>query len=115
MNNATVTAAALLNAFNIGMEAMAKEAEKPEAHWYPCGFAWIAVKIRKNNKLAKTFLANGWRWDDYAKAYTFRMPADMYKVKDMWQSMDYAARCLNAMCKELTAIGVNAYVDTRID
>ncbi len=50
-------------------------ASNPEgADWFPCGFAWVAFRCRKNAKESKTLIANGFRWDDYRKSYLFSAP-----------------------------------------
>ena len=104
-----------VNAFHAGIEKLNVEAAIAEPHWFPCGFAWLALKIRKNGKLAHTLKSLGFRWDDYRKHYYFSMSSDMVKAPDMWQSMDYRSRCLNAVSTVLNDAGFPTYVETRID
>lgn len=103
-----------IKAFNSGLEALKVEASTPEAHWYPCGFAWLCIKIRKNGALAKTLLSLGFNWDSYHRTYMYSMP-NQYIAEGMWQSMDYAARCLRAMAAKLREAGFECYVKTHID
>lgn len=93
---------------------LAAESATPEPHWYPCGFAWLAIKVRKNHRLSKTLQAYGFRWSDYEKCYQYRMP-QAYCLPGMGQSMDYAARCLGAMAKYLKSVDIPCNVWTRID
>lgn len=105
-----------INAFRSGLGKLEDEAVTPEPHWYPCGFAWLAIKHRKNGPLSATFKHLGWRWNDYEKAYTYSMPASFRVAPNMGQSMDYAARCLGALGRVLSDQGgVQADVITRID
>lgn len=102
--------------WNKAIEAGRIEAQTPEAHWFPCGFAWLAFRCRKNAKISKTLIALGFRWDDYAKHYYTSLYQDIQSVESMWQSMDYRARILRTVAKSLRESGVeDFYVDTRID
>jgi len=39
---------------------------------YPCGFAWVELKVRKNSKIGKEVEAEGiMDWDDYRKCYKY--------------------------------------------
>lgn len=81
----------------------------PEGHWYPCGFAWIAYKCRKNAKEARILLANGFHWNDYSKHYYKSAPTNT-------QSMNYQEAVLQAMQKSLVDNGyTNFHIQTRID
>ena len=53
----TVTNEALLLAISAGMVKLNEQSLIAEPHWYPCGFAWACMKIRKNHRLAKVLLA----------------------------------------------------------
>ena len=111
----TITNEALLLAISAGMVKLNEQSLIPEPHWYPCGFAWACIKIRKNHRLANVMKAHNWCWDDYRKHYYFSMSADMVKADGMGQSMDYRARCLNAFAAELRERGIPCNVETRID
>lgn len=104
-----------LTAFDNGLVKLDEQARIAEPHWFPCGFAWLAIKIRKNGALANTLKARGFRWDDYRKHYYFSMSSDMVKAADMWQSMNYRERCLKALAVVLKDAGFDCYVETRID
>ena len=70
-------------------EYVQKNPEGP--NWYPCGFAWVTYKCRKNAKEAGSLIARGFRWDDYEKVYTL----SAYKFANT-QSMDYQESVLRA-------------------
>ena len=39
---------------------------------YPCGFAWVYLKVRKNDRFGKSLEAAGvMDWDNYAKHYKY--------------------------------------------
>lgn len=39
---------------------------------YPCGFAWVYLKVKKNDKLGKLLEAAGvMEWDNYPKHYYY--------------------------------------------
>lgn len=102
--------------WNKALAAGRIEAQTPEASWFPCGFAWLAYRCRKNAKISKKLLVLGFRWDDYAKHYYTSLYQDIPTVAGMSQSMDYRARVLWAVSKSLRESGVEGfYVDTRID
>lgn len=102
--------------WNKAIAAGRVESATPEAHWFPCGFAWLAYRCRKNAKISKTLIALGFRWDDYAKHYYTSLYREISSVPDMSQSMDYRARVLRAVAKSLNESGIEGfYVDTRID
>ena len=103
-----------IGAFTNGYNAMVAEASIPEASWYPCGFAYLCIKVRKNSKLAHPLLQCGFRWNDYNKEYRYGMPHEL-KLQGMTQSMDYAERCLNAIVKKLEPLELTCYVHTHID
>jgi len=102
-------------AFERGLSKMEEASKIEESHWYPCGFAWLAIKIRKNGKLSNTLKSLAFRWDDYRKHYYWSMPHAAVKFPSMSQSMDYRARCLRAIADELNQAGFDCYVETRID
>lgn len=104
-----------IDALAKGLVLMQEEAKTPEPHWYPCGFAWLTIPMRKNGALAKTLVAHGFRWNDYRKAYTYSMPKWMKMASDMSQSMNYAERCLKVLAGVLTEAGFKCHVETRID
>jgi hypothetical protein len=50
---------------------------------YPCGFAWVELKVRKNSKIGKEMEKEGiMDWDDYRKCYK-------YWVGEYNQSMEH--------------------------
>lgn len=73
-----------------------------------CGFATLHVKLRKNNKLAKVFLANGWRWDDYAKTF-YLYP------EGASQSMTLREDMMNAARRVLAQFNIPSWVEARAD
>lgn len=105
----------LLELLNESLEYGREEAKVPEAHWYPCGFAWLSISIRKNHRLSKTLQSFGFRWDDYRKAYITSLYNHIPSVSGMEQSMDYRARVLNAVAVYLRESGLSCYVETRVD
>lgn len=110
-----MTESRLKMAHDEALLALDKESNNTPDHWYPCGFAWVSVPMRKNHKMAATFKALGYTWNDYRKAYQFRMPAGFVKDRNLWQSMDYAAACLAAYSQVMRDNGITCYVETRID
>lgn len=98
------------------IEAGKVESLTPEPHWFPCGFAWLSYRCRKNAKMGKALQILGFRWNDYDKAWQSSLYAEIPCVKDMSQSMDYRSRILRAVCDVLKAEGFTKfYVNTRID
>ena len=85
-------------------------ATNPEPrNWFPCGFSWLSFRCRKNAKVSKTLIANGFRWEDYRKAY-------IRSSSTFSQSMYYTAAGLEVAAKSLEDAGfAGFYVDTRID
>lgn len=73
-----------------------------------CGFATLHVKLRKNNKLAAVFLANGWRWDDYGKNF-YMYPHGASQSMTLKENMMYAAN------RALAAFDIPAWVESRAD
>lgn len=57
-------------AITAGNAAASTTAQQPEPHWFPCGFAWVTYKCRKNAKQAKDLIANDFSWDDYRREYS---------------------------------------------
>ena len=90
--------------------------DNPEgANWYPCGFAWLTYKCRKNAKEAAILLQAGFRWDDYSKLYTFSGGSFSNT-----QSMNYKTEILRAFTAAsnpiLLAAGINGFgIHDRID
>lgn len=113
---ATVKPEILVKLLDEAVEFGREESKVPEPHWYPCGFAWLSIKMRKNGRLAKTLIAYGFRWNDYDKAYQTSMYDRIVSIENMSQSMDYRARVLNAVTACLHIHGLTEfYVNTRID
>lgn len=81
----------------------------PETHHFPCGFAWITYKCRKNAKIGKELAALGARWSDYHKEYTLH-------VNTRTQDMDYNAQCCRVFVKAMREAGFEGFeVRTQID
>jgi len=79
------------------------------ADWYPCGFAWVAYRCRKNAKESKTLIANGFRWDDYRKAYMRSSPTRS-------QAMNYNIKVAQVAVDHLAQNGFNGFfVESWID
>lgn len=98
------------------IEAGKAESMTAETHWYPCGFAWLAYRCRKNSKIGKALQAMGWRWSDYEKAWQTSLYDVIPAISGMSQSMDYRARILAKVRDVLKAEGFTEfYVETRID
>ena len=80
----------------------------PEA--FPCGFAWITFRCRKNSKLAPVLLEAGFRWDDYDKRYIMSPYA--------WtntQDMDFKEQICRAFVDAAEDVGAHFGVRSRID
>lgn len=94
--------------------ARAYVAANPEGpNWYPCGFAWMTYKCRKNAKEAGALQAEGFRWDDYRKMYTM----SAYQFVNT-QSMNYQEDILRAAVRATAQFipdGVVFGVESRID
>ncbi len=104
----------MMNAIDL-VKAGAAEYVKnnPEGpNWFPCGFAWLAYKCRKNAKEAGTLIAQGFRWDDYEKVYSL----SPYQWTNT-QSMDYKEAILQAGVEKAKRSypDIAFYVRTRID
>ena len=103
-------------ALNVAIAAGRVEAQTPESSWFPCGFARLAYKCRKNAKIGKELQQLGFRWNDYDKAWQTSLYDSIPPISGRSQSMDYRARVLNTVAKSLRESGFDGfYVDTRID
>jgi hypothetical protein len=110
-----ITPTLTLNGLKLTIEAAKHAAREfvsttPEGHWYPCGFAWLQYKCRKNAKEAKVLLDAGFRWDDYSKTYQL----SPYEFTNT-QSMDYKEAILRKMEEIMRGGGFKVSVFTRID
>ena len=74
-----------------------------------CGFAWAQLHCRKNHKLAKVLIRDGWKWDDYVKAYSLRPRIEWTNT----QCMDYKERLMRVYTDTLKEHGIRAGVLTR--
>lgn len=77
---------------------------------YPCGFAWVELKCRKNSKIGKQLESEGiMDWEPYRKVYK-------YWVGDYNQSMmhklAHAEKLAEILSEELF---VNFEADSRMD
>lgn len=81
----------------------------PETRHFPCGFAWVSFKCRKNSKVGKELQALGARWSDYNKYYRISVPTRT-------QDMEYNIRCCEAFVRAMKANGFDGFnVESRID
>jgi hypothetical protein len=86
-------------------------AANPEGpNWYPCGFAWLTYKCRKNGAESKALIANGFRWGDYEKRYM--LSGGTFSNT---QSMYYKESILRVVQESLKEAGYTFDVQTRID
>lgn len=114
----TVTATDLNNALQSAMGAAQVAALQPWPHGEgSCGFAWTAIKMRKNGYLHKVLKDFGFSWDNYSKAWTFRACSKVQMLPGtLWQSIDYRDFIERAFVTELCKrVDVAAWVYTRID
>jgi hypothetical protein len=100
---------AIESAKRAAVEFVKANPEDPK-NWYPCGFAWLTYKCRKNAKEAADLIAHGFRWSDYEKRYILS-PYEWTNT----QAMDYKESILRAMQAELKVHGYEFGIHTRID
>lgn len=98
-----------LNTFKAALEtAKTKAAEyaatTAEPHWFPCGFVWATYRCRKNAKVSSVLIADGWRWDDYEKAYTKSMGAFTNS-----QSMNFKTDIADVYLNSLRSSGMDGF------
>lgn len=108
MPTLTDLATALQNAKAAAVTWLKANPEGP--NWYPCGFAYLTYKCRKNAKEAATLKHHGFSWNDYHKQYE-RTAYDMTNT----QSMDYKESLLRVMADSLRNEGFAFNVRTYID
>lgn len=89
---------------------VAAKGQKNLDQMWPCGFAWIVFKIRKNHKHAKALLDAGAYWNDYEKCYQYTPHKFTHS-----QNMDYKAAILSAVSGYFQEQGLPVWVNTRID
>lgn len=77
-------------------------ANNPAPHTYPCGFAWVEFKCRKNAREAKELIAAGARWSDYAKAYSI-------SINTPTQSMFYNEAACDAFVASMIEQGFTGF------
>jgi len=77
---------------------------------FPCGFAWIYHKTRKNNKFGKELEQSGlFEWDPYYKRY-------YYWVGEYNQSMDHKYAHAKKLAEILTyELAAPFYASSRMD
>lgn len=76
-----------------------------------CGFAWVTVKgVRKNSKVGKVLLANGFRRSEYEGGLVLWDPAKL-----MVQNMDVKMSGALAYAKVLSSAGLDAEAASRLD
>lgn len=106
----------LTKAMNKAIEAGREESKTPEAHWFPCGNAWLSYKCRKNARIGTILKDMGFRWDDYRKAWQSTFYNTIPCIAGMSQSMEYRARIVREMARVLKEEGFEGfYVETWID
>jgi hypothetical protein len=88
----------------------AAKAHKDKDIMWPCGFAWIVFKIRKNHKHAKALLDAGAYWNDYEKCYQYTPHKFTHS-----QNMDYKAAILQDVAAYFNDNGLSVYVNSRMD
>ena len=91
------------------------EASFPEKSWFPCGFAWLCCKTRKNSKLGKELVRLGFRWNDYYKRFESSAYNSIPSIDGMSQSMDYRVRIMQKVADYLNSQGYEFYTDCRMD
>lgn len=106
--NPTVLRAAIREGKRLAAEYVAANPEGP--NWWPCGFANLHIKCRKNAKVAAVLKDEGFRWDDYRKSYAH----GAYDWTNT-QSMDYKEAILRVFQQALRDCGIPSNVETRID
>lgn len=100
-------------AITAGKAAAAKyvrENPEDENNWFPCGFANLHYKCRKNAKESAVLQAEGFRWDDYRKTYSH----GAYSWTNT-QSLNYKAAILTAMQNAMREAGVPTTLDEKWD
>lgn len=77
---------------------------------YPCGFAWVYLKVRKNDAFGKKLEAEGLMdWDFYPKNFK-------YWVSDFNQSMTHKEVFAEKLAELLTKeFGIHFGFDSRMD
>ena len=61
---------AIFNTANEIAREHAYESQGEDVMIFPCGFAWVTLKVRKNDRLGKELEELGlMQWDDYRKCY----------------------------------------------
>lgn len=102
--------AALHLAIAAGHDYVKATPENPN-DWYPCGFAWLTYKCRKNAKESAILKEVGFRWDDYRKEYSLS--------GGTWsntQAMDYKTAICLAVLDSLKESGYSNFgFQNRID
>lgn len=95
----------LLQAINAG----AAYGKTLNVGWYPCGFAGITYKCRKNAKEAKVLIDCGFHWSDYEKQYRLSAPEGS-------QSMTAKEMVAQHIIDRLEAEGIKGFATySRID
>ena len=76
---------------------------------YPCGFAWVYVKLRKNNPFGKQLESIGFQWDVFRKHYC-------YWVGEYNQSCSHKEAHAEKLAELLTKeFGMKFYHSSRLD
>ena len=103
-----ITEQLLIEANRIGAET-AKLLETNEFE-YPCGFASVCIRMRKNGPGYKLLKAAGWRWSDYYKHWC--LSAGRFT---MTQSMRVHEEIARSISNYLVQNGIASNVQSRID
>ena len=80
-----------------------------------CGFAYVAIRMRKNGAGHKLLKDAGWSWDSWHKEWRFR-PQNYCKLHDgMWQSEGYNFLICAAFANVLIEEGINCHAGSWAD
>jgi hypothetical protein len=77
---------------------------------FPCGFAWVNIKVKGNTKLGKMLKAAGVKRSEYHKCFQLWNPSGLYvqNVDTLYAGARQAARVFEQH-------GIEAYADQRWD
>ena len=100
---------------NQAIEAARETALLPYSVHGGCGFAYVAIRMRKNGAGHKFLKDAGWSWDSWHKEWRFR-PQNYCKLHDgLFQSEGYNYRVCAAFANVLQKTGINAYAGSWVD
>ncbi len=97
------------------IEAAREAAIQPYNVHGGCGFAYVAIRMRKNGAGHKFLKDSGWSWDSWHNEWRFR-PQHYCKLNEgMWQSEGYNFLICAAFASVLQEAGINAYAGSWAD